>query len=116
MALHSELHRGDLARLERLRRTAPAASSASRREQARQRSPQSPGMMCICQAKYIRLALLCLVPNREAQALLRSPNTCLHAMSAALAAHARAHYVQSSSALLHDSSVFASTRCGLLFR
>ena len=35
VGLHSELRRGDLARLEALRRSAPAASSASRREQAR---------------------------------------------------------------------------------
>lgn len=33
VALHNELLRGEGARLERLRRTAPAASSASRREQ-----------------------------------------------------------------------------------
>lgn len=33
VALHNELLRGEAARLERLRRTAPAASSASRREQ-----------------------------------------------------------------------------------
>jgi hypothetical protein len=33
VALHNELLRGDTARLERLRRTAPAAPSASRREQ-----------------------------------------------------------------------------------
>ncbi len=33
VALHNELLRGDTGRLERLRRTAPAAPSASRREQ-----------------------------------------------------------------------------------
>ena len=38
MALHNELLRGEGARLERLRRTAPAASSASRREQVHAQS------------------------------------------------------------------------------
>lgn len=38
MALHNELLRGEGARLERLRRTAPAASSASRREQVHTRA------------------------------------------------------------------------------
>ena len=111
VALHSELRRGDLARLERLRRTAPAASSASRREQARQRSPTSPGVMCIWHANYRRVASSSLVPDREARAV------CSHATSAALAthAHARLWVVQSPCVLRSNSSSSSSTRRRRLF-
>jgi len=43
VALHNELLRGDTGRLDRLRRTAPAAPSASRREQVPPALPAPSG-------------------------------------------------------------------------